>query len=329
MKKIVTKNNLNILDSKITRIYLKDKVCGVFDIETTGLNFKWDKIILTAILTIEKDVATVTQFLAEDPSEESAVVKATLDYIKESNIDYLLTYNGDGFDIPFIRIKLKKYFDNETFPYYDLDLYKIFKSHSKLKALSGSLSQKSMENFMGIGSDRYDTIDGGKSVELYKEFVVTKDENLKELILTHNREDVIQLYRLLDLLKHSDFHSAMYDYGFLYNGLYVKPRIVKGYLKITGKQFNKDISIDTFGSFSMNYQANFDATNGIFEILIPSFNESNGKYVDAHFLDNNENNLGLINGYLVIEEDKIKKHREINLFSMLLINKILSEYGYC
>jgi len=328
MKKIVNKSNLSVFDRKIVETYFKDKRCGVFDIETTGLNFNWDKIILTAILTIENSTATVTQFLAEDPSEEKNIIKATLDYIKSEHIDYLLTYNGASFDIPFFKIKLKKHFEDTFFPYYNLDLYKIFRNHSNLKKLSTSLSQKSMENFMGIGSDRDDIIDGGKSVELYKEFVLTKDKGKEELILTHNREDVFQLYRLLNLLKYCNFHSAMYEYGFLHSSLVVKPKLIKGYLKIVGKQYRYPISIDTFGSFSTNYQANFDSNDRNFEILLPSFEEANGKYVDAHFIKDEKNQLGLINGYLVIEENKIKKHREINIFSMLIINKILSDYGY-
>lgn len=327
MKKIVTTENLNIYDSKIIASYFLGKKCCVFDIETTGLNFNWDKIVLTAVLTIENDKALVTQFLAEEPKEEAKIIEETLNYLNDRKVDFLMTYNGDGFDIPFFNIKMKKYFKTTSLEYYNMDLYKIFRNHSTLKSLTGSLSQKSMEAFMGIDKDRYDTIDGGKSAELYKTYVKTKDKKTEDLILTHNREDVIQLYKLLPLIKFCDFHNAMYDNGFPFMNLYVKPRLIKGYLKISGKQYHSPLSIDTFGNFSYNYEAHFDETEGIFEILIPTFQEKNGKYLDAGFIENNSGELPLINGYLIVEEEELKKHREINLFSMLVIEKILSDYS--
>ena len=40
-----------------------------------------------------------------------------------------------------------------------------------------------------------------------------------------------------------------------------------------------------------------------------------------------EQDLELVNGYLIVEEDKIKKHREINIFSMHIIDVIVLNYS--
>ncbi|NLY81950.1 MAG: hypothetical protein GX078_04100 [Clostridiales bacterium] len=331
MKKIITKHNMPIYSSKIFDTYFGNRKCGVFDIETTGLSFTNDKIILTALLTVNDNIATVTQFLATSLNEESAVVKATLDYINEEGIDYLLTYNGASFDMPFLAVKATKYQIGKYIDCYILDLYRVFRNHSDLSNQMSSLSQKSMEKYLGIADDRFDTIDGKKSVELFKEYLITKEDALEKTILTHNREDVIQLYRLLEIIKYTDFHGAMYKYGFPYLAqdtcLSVTLKLSNGYLTISGNQISGLLSIDTFGDFNNNYEAVFDINNKKFQIKVPAFKEANGIYIDASFLNDSSMDLELINGYLILEEDKIKKHREINIFSMHLIDIIILSYS--
>lgn len=331
MKKIITKHNIDNYRSKIFNTYFANSKCGVFDIETTGLSFTSDNIILTAILTINDDVATVTQFLATSLNEESAVVKATLDYINEENIDYLLTYNGASFDMPFLATKAKKYQIEPYINCYNLDLYRVFRSHSDLSNQTNSLSQKNMEKYLGISDDRYDTIDGKESTELFKEYLKTKEDVFEEPILTHNREDVMQLYRLLEMIKYTDFHKAMYKYGFPYLSentyLSVKVELSKGYLTISGKQLSGVLSINTFGDFNNNYEAVFDSIKKTFQIKVPAFKETTGIYIDANLLKDRIKDLELVNGYLIVEEDKIKKHREINIFSMHIIDNIILSYS--
>ena len=71
---------------------------------------------------------------------------------------------------------------------------------------------------------------------------------LEKVLLTHNREDVVQLYRILrrlfsdegqSLLLHGDFHQAQANYGFplLPNaGLSLRPKISGNKLQLSGLQ---------------------------------------------------------------------------------------------
>lgn len=74
---------------------------GVLDIETSGLSPESSQVILVGILSARREdgALIMKQFFAEDPGEEEALLKAVdRDY---QNLDFLVTYNGRAFDLPF------------------------------------------------------------------------------------------------------------------------------------------------------------------------------------------------------------------------------------
>ena len=79
----------------------------IFDIETTGLNPRFCKIILIGILYNCQDKTIIKQFFAENEDEEKELLSTFVDEIKcfKSHV----TYNGLGFDIGFINYRLKKH----------------------------------------------------------------------------------------------------------------------------------------------------------------------------------------------------------------------------
>ena len=87
----------------------------IFDIETTGFSKISDKVILTAMLVPCENGVSVTQFLAENHYEENRVIEATLQYIKDEDVDYLVTFNGIRFDIPFFNARAKALHFEEAF----------------------------------------------------------------------------------------------------------------------------------------------------------------------------------------------------------------------
>lgn len=167
----------------------------IFDIETTGLNPKFHKIILIGILYSCQNKTIIKQFFAENEDEEKDILNAFINDIK--NFNKHITYNGIGFDIRFINYRLKKHnidfnLNNEN----DFDIYRFikqFKSHLSLE----DCSLTSVETYFGIHRD--DVIDGGESVKLYKEFVESNDLNLMNTILLHNYEDVYNLSKLVNI----------------------------------------------------------------------------------------------------------------------------------
>ncbi|ASS37879.1 ribonuclease H-like domain-containing protein [Mogibacterium pumilum] len=210
MKKFTRSYNVPIYSGQIFDLYHGELKPCIFDIETTGLSAqRGNKIILTACLTADNRGVTITQFLAESPYEEDRVIMATMDFLKEEGIDYLITYNGSSFDIPFMKQRL----DIKRLPYtlnmYEFDLYNFIRSNTNLKSKVGSISQKNIEQHFGISGNRKDVISGRESIKLFSEYAVNQDSVIEKIILTHNREDVLQLCHLLNIIGRNNFSAVL------------------------------------------------------------------------------------------------------------------------
>ena len=210
MKKFTRSYNTYIYSGQIFDLYHGGLKPCIFDIETTGLSAqRGNKIILTACLIPDSKGVTITQFLAENPYEEDRVIMATMDFLKDESIDYLITYNGASFDIPFMKQRLA----TKNLPYvlnmYEFDLYNFIRSNTGLKSQIGSLSQKNVEQHFGISSNRKDVISGRESVKLFAEYAINQDSVIEKIILTHNREDVLQLCHLFNIIGRNNFGAVL------------------------------------------------------------------------------------------------------------------------
>ena len=210
MKKFTRSYNTYIYSGQIFDLYHGELKPCIFDIETTGLSAqRGNKIILTACLIPNSTGVTITQFLAENPYEEDRVIMATMNFLKDESVDYLITYNGASFDIPFMKQRLEM----KNLPYilnmYEFDLYNFIRSNTGLKSQIGSLSQKNVERHFGISSNRKDVISGRESVKLFAEYAINQDSVIEKIILTHNREDVLQLCHLFNIIGRNNFGAVL------------------------------------------------------------------------------------------------------------------------
>lgn len=210
MKKFTRSYNTYIYSGQIFDLYHGGLKPCIFDIETTGLSAqRGNKIILTACLIPNSKGVTITQFLAENPYEEDRVIMATMNFLKDESVDYLITYNGASFDIPFMKQRLA----TKNLPYvlnmYEFDLYNFIRSNTGLKSQIGSLSQKNVEQHFGISSNRKDVISGRESVKLFAEYAINQDSVIEKIILTHNREDVLQLCHLINIIGRNNFGAVL------------------------------------------------------------------------------------------------------------------------
>ena len=210
MKKFTRSYNTYIYSGQIFDLYHGGLKPCIFDIETTGLSaHRGNKIILTACLIPDSKGVTITQFLAENPYEEDRVIMATMNFLKDESVDYLITYNGASFDIPFMKQRLA----TKNLPYvlnmYEFDLYNFIRSNTGLKSQIGSLSQKNVEQHFGISSNRKDVISGRESVKLFAEYAINQDSVIEKIILTHNREDVLQLCHLFNIIGRNNFGAVL------------------------------------------------------------------------------------------------------------------------
>lgn len=293
MKKFTRSYNTYIYSGQIFDLYHGGLKPCIFDIETTGLSAqRGNKIIMTACLIPNSKGVTITQFLAENPYEEDRVIMATMDFLKDESVDYLITYNGASFDIPFMKQRLA----TKNLPYvlnmYEFDLYNFIRSNTELKSQIGSLSQKNVEQHFGISSNRKDVISGRESVKLFAEYAINQDSVIEKIILTHNREDVLQLCHLFNIIGRNNFGAVLGEgdngcYGFNGAGIHdvnmapivsnhrldaalaqtgaglpsaggeltARPRLAAGCLTVAGRQLRAPHKLSDNTDFAIN--ANF------------------------------------------------------------------------
>ena len=147
----------------------------IFDIETTGLNPKFCKIILIGILYNCQDKTIIKQFFAENENDEKELLTKFVDEIrdlKKHNIDFSLNKEDD------------------------FDIFKFVKSF-KIPLGLESCSLTNVEKYFGI--HREDIINGEKSIKLYEDFIENQNKNIMDTILLHNYEDVYNLSKLINI----------------------------------------------------------------------------------------------------------------------------------
>ncbi len=166
------------------------------DIETTGLSPRNSHIYLIGLICIKDDKPVFESLMAENPSQEEAVLKAFLDIVKDYGL--LIHFNGTTFDLPFIESRCKAYglkFDASSKE--SLDIYRRISPFRKLLGLS-DCKQKSIERFLKIS--REDTLSGDELIDVYKRYSVSGDDKLYKLLFTHNYDDLCGMYNILPVV---------------------------------------------------------------------------------------------------------------------------------
>ena len=305
----------------------------VLDIEATGLDRSRCKAILIGLLMRTDKGVRITQFLAENHYEEAKVLDASLDLIRDSSVDYLVTFNGCAFDVPFINARLDANFMGRQLSMYHFDLYRFLRRCTDLRDRIGSMSQMSIENHYGILSDRGDTITGKESVALYDQYSISGNSTIEKIILTHNREDVLHLNRLmyLTLADVPDIHGALAAYGFPAAGgkLSVRPKLKKfpKLLRITGEQIGEAVSAAYFPDADDPLTVTFSASSSSFEILAPLGCHDEEFYFDLSFLKN-KSAAGSALEKLLSDRDCVNGYLILNPRTTCLLSGFLSEYYY-
>lgn len=180
-----------------------------FDIETTGFSSKTSFIYLIGCVSLKDNEYYLTQWLAQNQKEELSVLLAFYEFSRQFTT--LIHYNGNGFDIPFIKDKVRQYqiplcFDN----FKSIDIYKNLMPYKKLLKLE-NLKQKTIEQFLGIS--REDTKNGGELISVYNEYENSHSKENEHLLLLHNEDDVTGMVQLI----------VMFAYRSLFEGNICNP----------------------------------------------------------------------------------------------------------
>lgn len=248
-----------------------------FDIETTGLSKKTNHIYLIGCGRYDNNNLEIIQWFAENESDETNVLKAFLDY--SASFESLVNYNGKSFDIPFITERLSKH--GLSMPEFNsIDLYTYVKPFKRVLSLC-DLTQKTIESFLGI--KREDKYNGGELIPVYKNYV--KSGEGLELLLLHNKEDVINMHHVVGILDYTNVFNAEIKYESHvikefrdFNGDIKKELVIYGLHNALSlpKSFNT-YKNDGNGSYIMNV-----LIDGTLKIRVPLFYETMSYYFENY-----------------------------------------------
>lgn len=203
----ITKEFKPLINYPLERIGKPSQIL-FFDIETTGFSGLYNTIYLIGCVYQKDSLWYFTQWFADTQKEEPKVLAAFFHFMKDFAI--LVHFNGDSFDLPFIRkrcdhYQLNYHFNNIT----SFDIFKKIKPLKKLLSLE-NLKQKSIEAFLGLA--RQDKYTGGQLISVYEEYLTSKDKALERLLLLHNEDDLKGMPQILPILTYCDLPAEDYTY---------------------------------------------------------------------------------------------------------------------
>jgi len=172
--------------------------CIFFDIETTGFSPASSSIYLIGCLRKVENNLIIDQFFAENKSDEKEILEKFITLLHEYKT--IISFNGIGFDVPFIKAKCDTYGIEEHLKEFEyIDIFKLISSIKFLLKLP-NYKQKTLENFLDIHRD--DKFSGGELINVYDDYVKTHSAEAEELLLLHNFEDVTGMLDLIPALSY-------------------------------------------------------------------------------------------------------------------------------
>ena len=177
-----------------------------FDIETTGFSPANSTLYMIGCARRKSNRICIDQFFAEKPEEEAEILAAFFQML--SPYTTIITFNGVGFDIPYLKAKADHYKIPEHFR--DFEYLDIFKSVSSIKFLLKleNYKQKTIESFLGL--KREDEKTGGDLIHVYFTHVKHPTEETMHLLRIHNYEDVLHMIDLLSVLSYLEVLNGQY-----------------------------------------------------------------------------------------------------------------------
>lgn len=248
----------------------------VFDIETTGLNHNYCKVILIGILFNQDNKTVIKQFFINNPENEKDLLLSFIDNIKYYNKH--ITFNGLTFDIPFLNSRFKNHnIDFSLSKNDDTDILKLIRPFKEKLSLS-DCKLKTIEKYLGI--HREDTISGKESVDLYNTYVSNKDLNLKQKILLHNYEDIYYLgkmFKIREILKEKLNILSIATNNLLVDLVPLSYKVSKNTLSIKYNIF--DGNLFNLNIYNDSYTITSDTNNIILNILFDKGRDSNNNVI--------------------------------------------------
>ncbi|MCC8101103.1 MAG: ribonuclease H-like domain-containing protein [Clostridiales bacterium] len=211
---LIESKSLRSILAEVSSEEFSCRSCLFFDIETTGLSAETSFLFLIGCICYEAGSWNRHQFCIHLVQEESLLLSSFFEIAKK--VRFLIHFNGNTFDIPFIQKRAAAY---GLYPPFDdlhsIDLYQHFRPLRKILNLP-HMNQSFLEKY--IGWEREDRLSGKEVVSLFWYYAAQQntgrakslspssgingvpDEQAAELLLLqHNRDDLLGMLQILKL----------------------------------------------------------------------------------------------------------------------------------
>ena len=278
----------------ITRLAAPEELLFL-DIETTGFTARSSYLYLIGCAYYEGGNWCTIQWLAENYVQEVDILKAFYEFAV--NYRYLVHFNGNQFDLPYITQKVKQYELDYDFDRFEgIDLYKRVSPCKVFLGLS-NCKQKTMEKYLGI--EREDAFTGGELIGVYHDYVKDPSEFARNTLLLHNEDDLKGMLSILPMLAYFDLFN---------NSLHVKKASANNYRDYSGEihqelvlvaelpiELPKPVTASACGCY-------FHGEGKEGSLRIPIYNEEM-KYFYANYQD-----------YYYLPEEDVALHKSVATF---------------
>lgn len=193
------------------------------DIETTGFTARTSYLYMIGIVYRSAGVFRTRQWFAEGIADEEALLESFFTFA--SDYKYLIHFNGNNFDLPYLQNKIDLLGLNHNFEnFVGIDIYRRISPYKYFLKLP-NCKQKTIEAFLHI--QREDTYSGGDLINIYHDYLASPSEFSESLLLLHNEDDLKGMLAILPILSYYDIFEQ---------GVKIKSVQANTYKTITGDQ---------------------------------------------------------------------------------------------
>jgi len=173
------------------------------DIETTGFAARSSCLYLIGCAYYLAGKWHTIQWMAENSSQETDILNAFFEFAKIYR--YLVHFNGNNFDLPFITQKCEQHSLPYNFDSFQgIDLYRRIAPYKFFLKLP-NCKQKTLEQFLGI--ERKDVFSGGELIGIYHDYVKNPTEFSENCLFLHNSDDIKGMLEILPVLSYYDLFN--------------------------------------------------------------------------------------------------------------------------
>lgn len=174
------------------------------DIETTGFTASGSSLYLIGCAFFAEGNWKIKQWFAQSVEEEPELLKAFFSFAE--NYSFLIHFNGNNFDLPYLKQKIKAYNLPYSFGKFEgIDIYRRIAPYKNFLKLP-NCKQKTIEYFLGVS--REDTFNGGELIGIYNDYLSSHDYSLYHTLLLHNSDDMKGMLEILPILSYYDLFNC-------------------------------------------------------------------------------------------------------------------------